>query len=145
MQIHRGPQSSHYPIAPYNAFPRPEAYISRDMPHVDIMNSSSSLTRKTLSLNIMLPITCNPQRLAHFKSSLSLAQNLTRSINMIRLKSSLPAVAVGAVAWIGVDRLHRVALAVLNMSILEQTVVWKVLSWVVPGDNESGENDRNEL
>lgn len=64
---------------------------------------------------------------------------------MICLKSSLPAVAVGAVAWIRVDRLHRVALTILNVPILRQTVVWKVFSWVIPGDDEGRENDRNEF
>lgn len=64
---------------------------------------------------------------------------------MIRLKSSLPAVAVGAVAWVRVDWLHRVALTILDMSVLEQAVVWQVLSWVVPGDDEGRENDWNEL
>lgn len=112
-----------------------------------IMNSSCLLAYKqnSLSLKIMLPVIQNPQRLAHFKSSISLTHNLTRSITMIRLKSSLPAVAVGAVAWIRVDWLHRVALSVLNVSILEQALVWKVFPWVVPGDNEDRKNDRNEL
>ena len=64
---------------------------------------------------------------------------------MIRLESSLPAVAVGAVARIRVDWFHRVALAILNMSVLEQAVVWQVLSWMIPGDDEGRENDWNEL
>lgn len=64
---------------------------------------------------------------------------------MIPLISSLPAVAVGAVAWIRVDWLHRVALTILDMSVLEQAVVWQVLPWMVPGDDEGREDDWNEL